>query len=255
MGILDRFFKKAKNTPDEGSVITVDFISPDALSIVNLKHKIESLLKAEKYNAKSEYMHYLDDYKKTVNRFSVLKDSGMLGDYCRKNRLNEAAVINTLEKYNNLETLVEKANDEYAQKAMIQEKEYLDTILKEVDPNIQLDEDQRKVVLTDEDYTLVIAGAGAGKTTTVAAKVRYLVDKKNIDPSQILVISYTNKAVQELKERIQKNLRIPCPIATFHSTGNAIIRKQTPEKLNIVEQSTLYFVVLDYFKSSILKNE
>lgn len=43
---------------------------------------------------------------------------------------------------------------------------------------IGFDEDQRRVVLTDEDYCLVIAGAGAGKTTTVAAKVKYLVDKK-----------------------------------------------------------------------------
>ena len=46
--------------------------------------------------------------------------------------------------------------------------------------------------------------AGAGKTTTVAAKVKYLVDKKKVDPRQILVISFTNKAVNELKERIQR---------------------------------------------------
>jgi DNA helicase-4 len=44
-----------------------------------------------------------------------------------------------------------------------------------VDPNISLDDDQRRAILTDEDYCLVIAGAGAGKTTTVAAKVKYLV--------------------------------------------------------------------------------
>ena len=60
---------------------------------------------------------------------------------------------------------------------------------------ISLDEDRRRIVLSDEDYTLVIAGAGAGKTTTVAAKVKYLVDKKDIDPKKILVISFTDKAV------------------------------------------------------------
>ncbi len=119
-----------------------------------------------------------------------------------------------------------------------------------------LDDDQRKVVLSDEDYSLVIAGAGAGKTTTVAAKVEYLVDKKGIDPKQILVISYTNKAVNELKKRIQKELGIDCPIATFHSTGNAIIHKNSPEeKLNIVDQSKLYFVIRDYFRNSIMRNE
>ena len=102
---------------------------------------------------------------------------------------------------------------------MEEEKEYLDHILEEVDPAIVLDEDQRRVVLTDEDYCLVIAGAGAGKTTTVAAKVKYLVEKKGIDPSQILVVSFTNKAVKELQEKINGALQIACPISTFHSAG------------------------------------
>ena len=73
-----------------------------------------------------------------------------------------------------------------------------------------LDDDQRKVVLTDEDYCLVIAGAGAGKTTTVAAKVKYLVEKKDIKPQEILVVSFTNKAVGELKEKINIHLLNTC---------------------------------------------
>ena len=67
--------------------------------------------------------------------------------------------------------------------------------------NILLDDDQRRVVLTDEDYCLVVAGAGAGKTTTVAAKVKYLVDKQGIDPKQILVISFTNNVYTARFER------------------------------------------------------
>ena len=94
---------------------------------------------------------------------------------------------------------------------MVEEKEYLDNILKSVDPQIILDEDQRRVILTDEDYCLVIAGAGAGKTTTVAAKVKYLVERNHVDPSQILVVSFTNKAVNELKEKINEELQIECP--------------------------------------------
>ena len=138
---------------------------------------------------------------------------------------------------------------------MISEKAYLDTILKDCDPKILLDDDQRKVVLTDEDYCLVVAGAGAGKTTTVAAKVKYLVDKQGVDPKKILVISFTNKAVNELKQRIIGELNIECPIATFHSTGNAVIHKQNPDKLNIVDSNKLYYVVQDYLRGSILKNE
>lgn len=180
----------------------------------------------------------------------------MLGNFCDVNGVEEKEIVQAIDYYNNAETYVEDHNEEFLARAMVEEKEYLDNVLKAVDPVVVLDEDQRKVVLTDEDYCLVIAGAGAGKTTTVAAKVKYLVDKKGIDPAQILVVSFTNKAVNELKEKIQDDLGVPCPIATFHSTGNAIIHKNSPEeKLNIVDNSKLYFVIRDYFRGSVMKNE
>lgn len=179
----------------------------------------------------------------------------MLKRYCDQNGFNENEVINVIDLYDHLEEKIDDANELFINSQMELEKEYLDNILKDVDPAIMLDEDQRKVILTDEDYCLVIAGAGAGKTTTVAAKVKYLVEKKEIEPRDILVISFTNKAVGELREKINKNLHIDCPIATFHSTGNAILRINDPEPLNIFDGSKLYFLLLDYFKQSILTND
>jgi len=217
---------------------------------------LSSLLEEDRYIAKSDYLDKIKDYNSIIDFFSVLKSSGMLEEFCNKNgvRLENADRIIAL--YNDFENRINTHNDEFISGTMVKDKVYLDTILKSVDPEIELDEDQRRVVLTDEDYCLVIAGAGAGKTTTVAAKVKYLVDKKGIDPKQILVISFTNKAVNELKDKIQKGLGIDCPIATFHSTGNAIIHVNSPEeKLNIVEQSRLYFVIRDYFRESVMRNE
>ena len=78
-----------------------------------------------------------------------------------------------------------KHNEKFISDHLVSEKSYLDGILSEVDPNIKLDDEQRKVVLSDEDYTLVIAGAGAGKTTTVSAKVKYLVERKGILPTYL----------------------------------------------------------------------
>lgn len=177
-------------------------------------------------------------------------------DFCSKNWISEAEIQQIIDTYENIDKRIDDHNEAYIASALVSEKEYLDSVLKAVDPNISLDDDQRRVILTDEDYCLVIAGAGAGKTTTVAAKVKYLVDKKKVDPRQILVISFTNKAVNELKERIQRDLKIDCPIATFHSTGNAVIHVNSPEiKMNIVEQSRLYFVIRDYFRNSVMRNE
>lgn len=248
MSLFSRIFNR-KNTAAKST------ISKECAEYEDVKAFMSSLLLCNHYVAKSEYYRRLTEYKDTIEYFNVLKNSDMLKTYCKNNQINEAEVEQTLSRYKNFETIINSQNDRFIKLKMDSEKDYLDSILAECDPKIKLDEDQRKVVLTDEDYCLVVAGAGAGKTTTVAAKVKYLVDKQKINPKQILVISFTNKAVNELKQRIIGELHIECPIATFHSTGNAILRKQSPEKLNIVDDSKLYFVVQDYFRNSVLKNE
>ncbi len=105
---------------------------------------------------------------------------------------------------------------------------YLDHIFDEIDPTIHLDQEQKKVVTTKGDL-LVIAGAGSGKTTTMVAKVKYLIEIENIDPNEILLISYTNKATEELIERIQKQLKLPIDILTFHKLGMKLLKKQNPQ--------------------------
>ncbi|MGN0179134.1 MAG: UvrD-helicase domain-containing protein [Monoglobaceae bacterium] len=253
MGLFSKLFKK--NTHTDATPDTSSFSNPECLKLWNLKKYMDMLLSEDKYISKSKYRSKLLEEKKTIEYFAVLDNSGMLKSFCDSNKIAVSAVETTLNRYRNFEAIVDTHNEEYIQRAIKNEKTYLDNILSDVDPKIKLDDDQRRVILTDEDYCLVIAGAGAGKTTTVAAKVKYLVEKKDVSPSQILVVSFTNKAVQELRDKLNRDLKIDCPIATFHSTGNAILRKQSDEKLNIVDSSKLYFVIQDYFKNSILKNE
>ena len=229
--------------------------SEECLKIKTFNEEVNLLLSGIKYVAKSEYAAMVPAYKETIDFFRVLQNSKMLKNYCAQNGIAERDVTNVIELYDHIEEKVDEANNVFISTTLVSEKEYLDNILKAVDPVIMLDEDQRKVILTDEDYCLVIAGAGAGKTTTVAAKVKFLVEKKGIEPRDILVISFTNKAVGELREKINKDLYIDCPIATFHSTGNAILRVNDPEPLNIFDGSKLYFLLQDYFKQAILTNE
>lgn len=254
MGVFSNLFKR-KEAAVRSSRVDFDKLNEECKSLWNLSQFLDEILNANRYVAKSEYRQSLLDSKKIIEYFAVLIDSGLLKNYCQNNSIDADMVEGTIKRYMNFESLVDNHNEEYIQRTLTEEKQYLDNILCEVDPQIMLDEDQRRVVLTDEDYNLVIAGAGAGKTTTIAAKVKYLVEKKSIDPKQILVVSFTNKAVQELKDKLNRDLQIDCPVSTFHSTGNAILRKQTPEKLNIVDGSKLYYVIQEYFKQSILKNE
>lgn len=260
MGLFKRlfgYFRSRENEKKKNLSVSVrEPQNENAVKLLECGGFFASLLKEENYIARSEYAEKRDEYASVIDYFSVLRSSGMLSEFCKKNGLPESKVERVVETYYNLEKLVDKHNDAYISSALVKEKDYLDTVLQQVDPNISLDDDQRRVILTDEDYCLVIAGAGAGKTTTVAAKVKYLVDRKGIDPRQILVISFTNKVVKELKDKIKKDLQIDCPISTFHSTGNAIIHVNSPEKkLNIVDQSRLYFVIRDYFRDSVMRKE
>lgn len=137
---------------------------------------------------------------------------------------------------------VDLHNERFIRSKLAEYKSYFDNLFQKIDPAINLDEEQRRAVLTDEDYCLVIAGAGAGKTTTMAAKVKYLVDKLNISPEDILLISFTNKAVGELKERINDKLGIPARVTTFHSFGYDLLRRisDNPPTVDINSYNILY---------------
>ena len=68
-----------------------------------------------------------------------------------------------------------------------------------------LDEDQTRVIYDDSKYLLVIAGAGAGKTLTIMAKIKYLKEILNVSLNDILVISFTNETVNSLKYKLKIN--------------------------------------------------
>ena len=233
-------------------------MTPEHCQLVSFYRDLKAILSKDKFISRRDYQFLVDENASLFEFFRVQKGADTLQYYCRKNRLSEKWANKFLDLFGELQdkentpSIVGRHNDKFIKAHLQSEKQYLDHILSKVDPSISLDEEQRKVVLSDEDYTLVIAGAGAGKTTTVAAKVRYLVERKGVDPKKILVISYTNKAVGELKDKINKALGIPCPVTTFHSTGYAILRKKHPAGKSIRDGGFLHRVVNNYLKKDIL---
>ena len=114
---------------------------------------------------------------------------------------------------------IDNYNNKILDKLYIDNKEYFDNMYKGIDDSINLDEEQCKAILADEKYSLIIAGAGTGKTTTMVSKVKYLVDKKNAIPERILVMSYTRKATEEIENRIKEYFDLNVHVTTFHSLG------------------------------------
>lgn len=122
---------------------------------------------------------------------------------------------------------------------------------KEIDDSVKLDKEQIKAILADEKYSLIIAGAGTGKNTTMASKVKYLVDIKKVDPSKILVMSYTKKATEELDSRINDDFNIPV-VTTFHNLAYTYIRKIFYDrKCYVVDNNLKNQIFLDHFKEKI----
>ena len=92
-----------------------------------------------------------------------------------------------------------------------------------------LNDKQYEAVINTEGPCLVIAGAGSGKTKVLTHKVAYLIEEKNVKPWEILAITFTNKAANEMKERVEKlvsNAALDIWMGTFHSICVRILRKQ-----------------------------
>ncbi|WP_237162638.1 UvrD-helicase domain-containing protein [Shewanella halifaxensis] len=88
-----------------------------------------------------------------------------------------------------------------------------------------LTELQRLACVIDEDNTLVIAGAGTGKTSTMAAKAAYLVNQGLAKPEQILMLAYGKDARLELAQRVQSSSQLSgVNVSTFHALGKEIIQ-------------------------------
>lgn len=142
-----------------------------------------------------------------------------------------------------IDRLRETHNNEFVTKELEANQTYFDTVL----GKYPLDPQQRDSIVKLEDNCLVIASAGSGKTSTILGKAKYMVEKRNIDPAKVLLITFTRKAANELHERM-KIEGVTC--CTFHALAYHIIAQVTGQAPSICDAD----VPLNVFKNLILNN-
>lgn len=127
---------------------------------------------------------------------------------------------------------------------------------------------QKQAVLSTNKRLMLIAGAGTGKTSTIINKMKYLIIEKGVQPQNILAVTFTNKAVNEIKERLNNKL---VEVSTFHELARKIVfdkenyRKLNYQNLSIIsdenKNKTLeellerseYFVLVNQYKVTVKK--
>jgi len=104
-----------------------------------------------------------------------------------------------------------------------------------------LNPEQREAVLHTGEPLLILAGAGSGKTRVITTKIAYLISEKIADPGSILAVTFTNKAANEMKERVCRITEDAnySMIRTFHSFGAWLLRRHS-NLLNLNNNFTIY---------------
>lgn len=187
-------------------------------------------LKAE-YIAESDVRRLQSDYQYVYEFF---KDADGV----------EPEIGDFLGTYEALDSNSRTWNEQFITRALEQHQSFLDDI-----DGKALDSQQRLAVLTDQDNLLVLAGAGSGKTLTIAGKVKFLVEVQNVNPQDILLISFTRDAAREMGHRINGRLGVNVDVVTFHKLGLSIIAAAEHGKPDIANEMESF--LKEYLKNTV----
>src|SRR5713226_7252866 len=136
---------------------------------------------------------------------------------------------------NQLRQKLMEHNFQFVQRALTEHSKLLVEELK-------LDAAQREATVRDDERNLVVAAAGSGKTRTLIARVRCLLERR-VAPTSILAITFTDKVAREMEDRL-KEMGVPVAVqgsegvtvSTLHAVGKRIVQSATPGPISIADK-------------------
>lgn len=230
------FFEKILHLPE---------IIRDAIIEQRIKHEKRVRERLEREQAEKERIEQerLERERKAKEQHNAADK--LLTDFLEKNpyiavsdwEYLKSKIKEICPSYRLSDSIVEKQNSTFKVQQKIEHKEYFDNLLA-----YPLDEQQRDAIVTLGENVLVIAAAGSGKTSTIVAKTHYLVNKMQVDPRRILVVTYTRKAAEELQTRVGV-AGVEC--CTFHKHAIGTIASITGNRPDPCESSHILYTVFD----------
>lgn len=238
--LMFRSFVRTHDKKNKIEEIIIDKTFDLKLIENEINQAFDLVKKIDKHNS------FLDvNEKETIlNFFSKLEIPKNYKDYKKEIDTKFFEKINFLFVFkNDLDFFLEEYNDIFFNKEKKRFKDFFAKI-----ESYPLSDEQKLAVVTDEVNTLVVAGAGAGKTSTIIAKTAYLLLKKICKPENILILAFNKDASIEIKNRIsstaQSNTDIltqstsDIEVKTFHSFGYSVFEKAGIKKPNLSSLSS-----------------
>ena len=241
IGGLDK--READRVRDAVHVEILRLASALGQRILQLERQLSQLL------GESRYVRYVETKSFHAELISVLDKSRRL---VKKNlATRERVALNRLAPYGviaKLEAAREQANSHYV-------KSRIPAVKRAGRPHPMSDE-QAEAIATDEDVTLVLAGAGSGKTRVIDGKVAHLVRNETVQPQEILVLAYNKAAAENIRERLGRDLA-QTTVTTFHAFGRSVIARaeeRAPTISELAEDDMALLKAIDGIVKEILQD-
>ena len=235
-----------------GIVIIIKFLQTQKLREVEKYQDLAFLKNLHNIDDFLEQISHFNDYVTWKKRDEILKKYEETSDFFRgKSKFYKKQ--SRVRQFNGLYENFAEFIKNYNQKYVAAQKQLNCEFFRDIEGK-SLDNQQCQAIITDEYSNLIIAGAGSGKTLTILGKVKYLIEKKNIDPEKILLLSFTRKTVEELNQRL-RNLGLKTKATTFHKLGYDYIKQFQNNPPAVANENLLYQTIKQFLKNDILHHD
>jgi len=205
----------------------------------SLNEELANVLAGEHYLTTPDRRELQKDIQAVVDQYDAIRTTTWPFPYSNEDLDRLARIRSELQS---ARQRIEEHNADFVQKELVR---YEDLFTDVDDEGHDLNEDQRKAVVRDDEYNQVIAGAGTGKTLTLTHRIAYLIER-DVEPDQIAAITLTNNATDEIQTRLEERFDITdVEVETIHAFANGIANEtrcrhvdavNDQQRKNIVEE-------------------